>query len=182
MIHRKTSPTGLQSQATGVQGSLRVAGYRQAKRFERRKASGQFVVAAQIFRAADSAFSGILCFVGDAARHQTGEGTAESTRCVLVCTASCAAGGNRWEKLGSVGVEQRPKVEVRWLARHQQILGKGFAVSNGTESSFETPVVKTVQRSHRGGHLKHQWKKGRPYPLPWQVRLEEVVGEAARRA
>lgn len=156
MIHRKTNPTGLRSQATGVQGSLRVAGCRQAKHSERRKASGQSVVAAQIFRAADSAFSGILCFVGDAARHQTGEGTAESTRCVLVCTASCAAGGSRWEKLESVGVEQRPRAEVRWLARHQQILGKGFAVLTGIESSFETQVVRTAQPSRQHGHLKHQ--------------------------
>ena len=166
MIHKKTIPTGLQSQAIGVQGSLRVAGYRQAKHSERRKASGQSVVAAQIFRAADSAFSGILCSVDDVARHQMVEGKVESTRCGLVCTASCAAGGSMWEKLGSVGVELRPKVEVRWLVMHQQILGKGFVVSTGTESSSETPVVKTVQRSHQDGHLKHQWRKGRPYPLP----------------
>lgn len=166
MIHRRTNPTGWQNQATGVQGSLRVAGYRQAKRSERRKASGQFVVAAQIFRAADSAFSGILCSVGDAARRQMVGGTVESTRCVLVCTASCAAGGSRWEKLGSVGVEQRPKVEVRWSARHQRILGKGFVVSTGTESSFETPAVRTVQPSRQRGHLKHRWRKGRPCPLP----------------
>ena len=182
MIHREASPTDSQSQATGGQVSLRAAGCRQAKHSERRKASDQSVVAAQIFRVADSAFSGTLCSVGDAARRQMVEGTEESTRYALVCTASSAAGGSRWEILGSVGVEQRPKAEVRWLARHQQILGKGFAVLTGTGSSYETPVVRTVQPSRQHGHLKHRWWKGRPYPLPWQVRLGEVVGEAARRA
>ena len=166
MDHRRTSPTGSQSQATGAQGSLRVAGYRQAKHSERHKASDQSVAAVRIFRAADSASSGILCFAGDAATRQMAEGTAESKHCELVCTANCAVEGSMWEKLGSAGVEQRPKVEVRWSARHQQILGKGFVVSTGTESSSETPVVKTVQRSHQDGHLKHQWRKGRPYPLP----------------
>ena len=114
MIHRGASPTGLQSQATGVQVSSHVAGYRQAKHSERRRASGQPVVAVQISQAAGSASSGILCSVGDAVRRQTVEDTAELTRCVPVCTANCAVGGSRWEKLGSVGVEPRPKVEVRW--------------------------------------------------------------------
>ena len=157
MIHSEASPTDSRSQAIGGQGSLRAAGYRQAKHSERRKASGQSVVAAQIFRGADSAFSGILCFVDNAATHQMVEGTAESTRCVLVCTASCAAGESRWEKLESVGVVQRTKVEVRWSARHQQSLGKDFVVSTGTESSSEAPVVRTVQPSRQRGHLKHRW-------------------------
>jgi hypothetical protein len=113
MIHKGASPTDLQSQATGVQGSLRAAGYRQAKHSERRKASGRSAVAVQIFRVADSASSGIPYSVGDAATRRTVEGKAESTRYVPVCTASCAAGGSRWEKLGSEGVGQRPKVEVR---------------------------------------------------------------------
>jgi hypothetical protein len=182
VIHREASPTDSQSQAIGVLGSLRAAGSHQARHSERRKASGQFVAAAQIFRVADSAFSGTLCSVGDAARRQMVEGTEESTRYALVCTASCAAGGSRWEILGSVGVEQQSKAEVRWLARHQQILGMDFAVLTDTGSSFETPVARTVQPSRQHGHLKHRWWKGRPYPLPWQVRLEEVVGEAARQA
>jgi hypothetical protein len=182
VIHKGASPTDSQSQATGGQVSLRAAGCRQAKHSERRKASDQSVVAAQIFRVADSASSGILCSVGGAARLQMVEGKAESTRCAPACTASCAAGGSRWGKLGSVGVEQQPKVEVRWLAMHQQILGKDFAVSTGTESAFETQVVRTVQPSRQHGHLKHRWWKGRPYPLPWRARLEEVGGEFARWA
>ena len=169
MIHRETIPTGLQSQATGVQGSLRVAGYRQAKRSERRKASGRSVVAAQIFRAADSAFSGILCSVGDAARHQTGEGTAESTRCVLVGMVSCAVRGSMWGKPGSAGVVQWLKVEVHWSERHQQILGMGFAASTGTANPFETRAVKTVQPLRQRGRVNLQWWMGRPYPSPWQV-------------
>ena len=165
MIHRANT-TDSQSQATGVQGSLHVAGYRQAKHSERRKASGQSVVAVQIFRAADSAFSGILYSVGDVAKRQMVEGTTESKRCAPVCTASCAVEGSRWEKLESVGAEQRPKVEVRSSARHQQILGKGFAVLTGIESSFETQVVRMAQPSRQHGHLKHWWRKGRPCPLP----------------
>ena len=154
MGHRRTSPTGSQSQATGAQGSLRVAGSPQAKHSERHKASGQSVAAVQIFRAADSAFSGILCSVGDAAGHQTVEGTIKSTRCGLVCTASCAVEGSRWEKLASVGVEQRPKVEVRWSARHRPIPGKGFVASTGTGNSFERPAVRTVQPSRQYEHVK----------------------------
>ena len=143
MSHKGASPTDSQSQATGVQGSLRAAGYRQAKHSEQRKASGQSAVAVQIFRVADSASSGILYSVGDAATRRMVVGKAESTRCVLACTASCAAGGSRWGKLGSVGVEQRPKVEVRWSAMHQQILGKDFAVSTGIESHtvrYDIPI------------------------------------------
>lgn len=166
MNHRRTSPTGSQSQATGAQGSLRVAGYRQAKHSEQRKASGQSVAAVRIFQAADSASSGILCFAGDAATRQMAEGTAESKHCELVCTANCAVEGSMWEKLGSAGVEQRPKVEVRWSARHQRILGKGFVASTGTENSFGTPAVKTVQPSRQHVHVKLRWWKGRPYPLP----------------
>ena len=182
MIHREASPTDSQSQATGVQGSLHVAGYRQAKHSERRKASGQSVVAVQIFRAADSAFSGILYSVGDVAKRQMVEGTTESKRCAPVCTASCAVEGSRWEKLESVGAEQRPKVEVRSSARHQQILGKGFAASTDTGNSFGTPVAKTVQPSRPHGHLKLRWWKERPYPSPWQEHLEEVDGEFVKWA
>ena len=182
MIHRGTSPTGSRSQATGVQASLRAAGCRQAKHSERRKASGQSVAAVQFFRAADSAFSGTLYSVGDAARRQMVEGTTESTRCVPAYTASCAVEGSRWERPGSVGVEQRPKVEVRWWARHQQILGRGFAASTDIVNSFGTPAVKTVQPSHHQGHLKFRWWEGRPYPLPWQVHLEEVGGEFVKWA
>ena len=154
MFHKGASPTDSQSQATGGQVSLRAAGCRQAKHSERHKASGQSVAAVQIFRAADSAFSGILCSVGDAAGHQTVEGTTKSTRCELVCKASCAVEGSRWEKLASVGVEQRPKVEVHWSARHRPILGKGFVASTGTGNSFERPAVRTVQPSRQRGRVK----------------------------
>ena len=154
MDHRRTSPTGSQSQATGAQGSLRVAGYRQAKHSERHKASDQSVAAVRIFRAADSASSGILSFAGDAATRQMAEGTAESKHCELVCTANCAIEGSMWEKLGSAGVEQRPKVEVHWSARHRPILGKGFVASTGTGNSFERPAVRTVQPSRQRGRVK----------------------------
>jgi hypothetical protein len=112
VIQRGASPTDLQSQAIDVQVSSHVAGCRQAKHFERRKASAQFVVVVRIFRGAGSASSGTQCFVGDAVKHQTEEGTVKSTHCVLVCTANFAVVGSTWERLGLADVKQQPKVEV----------------------------------------------------------------------
>ena len=169
MIHRGASPTDSQSQAIGVQVSLHVAGYHQARHSERRKASGQSVVVVLIFRAADSASSEIQCSVGGAARRRTAEGIAESTHCELVCKANCAVEGSMWEKLVSAGAERWPKVEVHWSEKRQQILGMGFAASTGTGNSFEKlAVTGQPSRQHERVNLR-RWK-GIPYPLLWQVR------------
>ena len=101
-----TSPIGLQqSRAIGERVSSLVVGSRRATRSERHRAGVRSGVAAQIFRVAGNAFSGIRCFEDGAAELRKAEGTVVSTHYGPVGMVSCAVGGRMSAKSELVGAK-----------------------------------------------------------------------------